>query len=113
MIEHYLELLKPLGIKSPAVRFDLPERADDARMADEFLRTSGLAARRFAMLNPGGGLAVEDLAGGAVRRTGPASGEGTRRGERGGVGRAERIAARASGSSRRAAATPDWRRRPA
>ena len=54
-IEHYLDLLKPLGIESPAVRFDLPERADDARMADEFLRVNGLFAGRFALMNPGAG----------------------------------------------------------
>jgi heptosyltransferase-1 len=60
VIEHYLELLKPLGIgalesKSPAVRFDLPERAADARTVEDFLRTSGLAGRRLAILNPGAG----------------------------------------------------------
>ena len=55
VIEHYLDLLKPLGIESPAVRFDLPERADDARMADEYLRANGLSAGRFALMNPGAG----------------------------------------------------------
>lgn len=55
VIEHYLDLLKPLGIGSPAVRFDLPERSEDARMADAFLLTSGLAAGRFALMNPGAG----------------------------------------------------------
>lgn len=55
VIEHYLELLRPLGILSPAVQFDLPLAAADAHVADEFLRASGLAATRFAILNPGAG----------------------------------------------------------
>lgn len=55
VIEHYLELLKPLGVESPEVRFDLPERDADARMAEEFLRSNGLAGRRVAILNPGAG----------------------------------------------------------
>jgi lipopolysaccharide heptosyltransferase I len=55
VIEHYLTMLKPLGIESPAVRFDLRETADDARAADSFLRERGLAGRRFALLNPGAG----------------------------------------------------------
>jgi lipopolysaccharide heptosyltransferase I len=54
-IEHYLDMLRPLGIESPVVRFDLPELLPDARMADEFLRGSRLTARRFAVLNPGAG----------------------------------------------------------
>lgn len=55
VIEHYLSMLRPLGITSPAVRFDLPERANDAETADKFLRTAGLAGQRFAILNPGAG----------------------------------------------------------
>jgi ADP-heptose:LPS heptosyltransferase len=55
VIEHYLDLLKPLGIESPAVRFDLPERDVDARMADEYLRTSGLTVGNFVLMNPGAG----------------------------------------------------------
>ena len=55
VIDHYLELLRPLGIESPAVRFDLPERAIDARTADDFLRINQLTAGRFAILNPGAG----------------------------------------------------------
>ncbi len=38
VIEHYLSMLRTLGITSPAVRFDLPERAAEAEMADAFLR---------------------------------------------------------------------------
>ena len=55
VIEHYLSMLRPLGIESPAVRFDMPERAADAQMADKFLRDSGLVGQRFAILNPGAG----------------------------------------------------------
>lgn len=55
VIEHYLELLKPLGIKSPEVRFELPERDVDAQVAEEFVRSNGLAGRRVAILNPGAG----------------------------------------------------------
>jgi lipopolysaccharide heptosyltransferase I len=55
VIEHYLELLRPLGVTSPVVRFDLPEQAADARAADCFIHNSQLAAGRFAILNPGAG----------------------------------------------------------
>jgi ADP-heptose:LPS heptosyltransferase len=55
VIEHYLDLLRPLGIESPAVRFDLPELLPDARMAEEFLGGKRLAGRRIAVLNPGAG----------------------------------------------------------
>ena len=36
VIEHYLSMLKPLGVESTDVRFDFPERRNDARMADDF-----------------------------------------------------------------------------
>jgi lipopolysaccharide heptosyltransferase I len=55
VLEHYLSMLRPLGIQSPMVRFDLPERAADAEVVDRFLRKSGLAGKRFAVLNPGAG----------------------------------------------------------
>ena len=55
VIDHYLELLRPLGIESPTVRFDLPERAADANMAEDFLRAQGLTRGGFAVLNPGAG----------------------------------------------------------
>jgi lipopolysaccharide heptosyltransferase I len=55
VIEHYLELLAPLGISSPGVRFDLSERAEDGRFADELLRSNGLTAGGFAIMNPGAG----------------------------------------------------------
>lgn len=55
VIEHYLDLLKPLGIDSPAVRFDLPESDRDSRMAAEALGRCGLSSQRFAVMNPGAG----------------------------------------------------------
>jgi len=44
-----------LGIQSPAIRFDLAERAADAEVAERFLQARGLVGRRFAVLNPGAG----------------------------------------------------------
>ncbi|MGD9635959.1 MAG: glycosyltransferase family 9 protein [Pirellulales bacterium] len=55
VIEHYLDLLKPLAIEAPEVKFDLPANAVDERMATEFLARSGLAAGSFALMNPGAG----------------------------------------------------------
>ncbi|MEX2170560.1 MAG: glycosyltransferase family 9 protein [Pirellulales bacterium] len=55
VIEHYLGLLEPLGISSPQVRFDLPEREDEADFAAETLEDMGLALGKFVVLNPGAG----------------------------------------------------------
>ncbi len=55
VIEHYLGMLRPLGIESPDARFDLAERPLDGRMADDFLHSHNLANGRFAVLNPGAG----------------------------------------------------------
>ncbi len=55
VIEHYLSLLRPLGIESPKIEFNLPERVADAEFVDRFLQENGLAGRRFAVLNPGAG----------------------------------------------------------
>jgi heptosyltransferase I len=55
VIDHYLDLLKPLGVSNPEVRFDLPERVVDARTIDDFLRSQNLLRRQFAVLNPGAG----------------------------------------------------------
>ena len=54
IIDRNLELLRPLGIEHPAVRFDLPEAPADARTVEAFLQTAGLQAG-FAILNPGAG----------------------------------------------------------
>ena len=55
VIDHYLELLRPLGVVTPTVEFNLPMRASDERMVDDYLRASGLRRSRFAVLNPGAG----------------------------------------------------------
>src|SRR3954469_13510211 len=55
VLEDYLSMLRPLGIESSTVKFDLPERAAEAEVIDQFLKTSGLAGRRYAVLNPGAG----------------------------------------------------------
>jgi ADP-heptose:LPS heptosyltransferase len=55
VIEHYLSMLRTLGIESPVIKFDLPEHAADAQVAERFLRAAGLAGQRFAILNPGAG----------------------------------------------------------
>jgi heptosyltransferase-1 len=55
VLEHYLSMLRVLGINSPAVKFDLPERPADAEVAEGFLKSSGLTGQRFAVLNPGAG----------------------------------------------------------
>jgi lipopolysaccharide heptosyltransferase I len=55
VIDHYLETLRPLGIESPRVRFDLPEREEDCAMAERLMRTMRMVPRRFAVLNPGAG----------------------------------------------------------
>jgi lipopolysaccharide heptosyltransferase I len=55
VIDHYLETLKPLGIESPRVRFDLPEQDADADMAEHLMRSHRMVPRRFAILNPGAG----------------------------------------------------------
>lgn len=57
VIDHYLELLRPLGIESPQVRFNLPEPAADAHTARLVLRGRHLTEGRFAILNPGAGWA--------------------------------------------------------
>jgi heptosyltransferase-1 len=55
VLENYLSMLRPLGIESATVNFDLPERAAEAEIVDRFLQTSRLAGRRYAVLNPGAG----------------------------------------------------------
>jgi lipopolysaccharide heptosyltransferase I len=55
VIDHYLSLLKPLGIRSPNVEYNLPERAADAYAVAQFLGSNGLDRREFAVLNPGAG----------------------------------------------------------
>jgi lipopolysaccharide heptosyltransferase I len=54
IIDRNLELLRPLGVEHPAVRFDFPEAPADARTVEAFVQTAGLQAG-FAILNPGAG----------------------------------------------------------
>jgi heptosyltransferase I len=54
VIDRNLELLHPLGIQSPPVRFDIPEHAADRAAAEEIIRLCGVP-RRFAMMGPGAG----------------------------------------------------------
>jgi heptosyltransferase-1 len=55
VLENYLSMLRPFGIESLDLRFDLPERAAEAEMVERFLQSTELAGRRFAVLNPGAG----------------------------------------------------------
>jgi lipopolysaccharide heptosyltransferase I len=55
VLEHYMSMLRPLGIKSPTVQFNLTERATDAELIARYLQKSGLVGQRFAVLNPGAG----------------------------------------------------------
>lgn len=55
VIEHYLGILQPLGIRTPTVRFDLPEREEDAEFACDALEELKLASGQYAVLNPGAG----------------------------------------------------------
>lgn len=54
IVERNLELLRPLGIEQPAVRFDLPERRADGAWARDYLAAVGLSGD-FAIINPGAG----------------------------------------------------------
>lgn len=54
VVEQNLQLLAPLGISQPAVRFDLPERPEDGQAAARILGGLGLNGG-FALINPGAG----------------------------------------------------------
>ncbi len=54
VVDRYLELLEPLGIMRPPVRFDLPRHAEDEATIGRFIRERGLGSG-FAMINPGAG----------------------------------------------------------
>lgn len=53
VVDRYLELLRPLGIDSPPVRFLVPDHAEAAAYVQSFLGAAGLDS--FAVLNPGAG----------------------------------------------------------
>ena len=54
VVEHYLQILRPLGIESPDVVFKLPEKTGEARFARQALEQLQIDAP-FAVLNPGAG----------------------------------------------------------
>ncbi|MBI2826185.1 MAG: glycosyltransferase family 9 protein [Planctomycetia bacterium] len=54
VVERYLEVLRPLGITSPRVHFDLPRNALDERRAEEIAVAAGLTTG-FAVINTGAG----------------------------------------------------------
>jgi len=53
-VDRHLELLRPLGIESAAVRFDVPESGADAQAAEQIMRGCGVE-QGFAMIAPGAG----------------------------------------------------------
>jgi len=54
VVERYLEILRPLGIESPEIRFDMP--LDGAACANLFGQLAQLGiCRPFAVINPGAG----------------------------------------------------------
>jgi len=54
IIDSNLELLRPLGVERPNVRFDVPQRAVDAITAGAIIAQAGLVGG-YAILNPGAG----------------------------------------------------------
>jgi lipopolysaccharide heptosyltransferase I len=53
VVDRNLELLAPLGIREPRVRFDLDLDPTDERVAQDLLQSRGLD--QFALINPGAG----------------------------------------------------------
>ena len=54
IVDANLELLRPLGIESPTVRFDIPESDSDAQSAQYMILEAGISDR-FAVINVGAG----------------------------------------------------------
>jgi lipopolysaccharide heptosyltransferase I len=54
IIDSNLELLRPLGIEKPTVRFDLPETEEDRQSCERILAQLGQSGR-FALVNVGAG----------------------------------------------------------
>ena len=54
IVDRNLQLLRPLGIMSPTVRFLVPERPEARRRAAEMIAAAGLE-RGFAIINTGAG----------------------------------------------------------
>ncbi|MGI6420199.1 MAG: glycosyltransferase family 9 protein [Thermoguttaceae bacterium] len=55
IIDCNLELLRPLGIEQPQVRFDLAESESDRRACSSVLAALGLSGQPFALINVGAG----------------------------------------------------------
>jgi ADP-heptose:LPS heptosyltransferase len=55
VIDCHLELLRPLGIQSAAVRFGIPEAECDAQAAEKMICEAGFDDGAFAIVNPGAG----------------------------------------------------------
>ena len=66
VVDRYLELLAPLGISRPAVRFDVPRHAEDELSMGRFVRDRGLGGG-FALPQSRRRLGLETLAGRALR----------------------------------------------
>jgi lipopolysaccharide heptosyltransferase I len=54
VIDAYLELLRPLGIDSPSVRFEIPENESDRTAAEETIEEAR-SSDGFYVVNPGAG----------------------------------------------------------
>lgn len=54
VVDRYVELLRPLDIESPTVRFQVPQRDEDRATAERIVGELGLGDG-FAMVNPGAG----------------------------------------------------------
>jgi len=54
VVDRYLELLEPLGIESPTVRFQVPEHETDRATAEKIIEQMRLEGG-FAVINPGAG----------------------------------------------------------
>lgn len=55
VVERYLELLGPLGVEAPSVRFNFPRDATAAAVMTEYLELHPNLQRGFAVINPGAG----------------------------------------------------------
>jgi lipopolysaccharide heptosyltransferase I len=54
VVDRHLELLGPLGIENPSVRFGIPEHSEDVKRIERFL-CEQRDAGRFAVIQPGAG----------------------------------------------------------
>lgn len=54
VVDQYLELLRPLGVRQPTVRFQVPEMPSERETADQLVRQTGLEGG-YAAMNAGAG----------------------------------------------------------